>query len=231
MNAKYWILFSIIFSCNNGWTTVSDEIGRIVKEFRSSGSVRAKEPLNWKLTPDDVRAMNSLDTKYYKIKYPKCLKPEDVSEEDNVQISPHITFNRTEKCPGYKGEWVDLLAVYWTREHYEKAKTADDLTLGNAIYDQIGTVNGYPAAYSIILDSIVRDMKIGYEVQLSYIVLILCKGDVYAISASALQGKQSLDLIKSEKFDFPEDFKKIASSFECKGIPDSMKVLKKTGKK
>ncbi|WII71381.1 hypothetical protein QJS83_13005 [Bdellovibrio sp. 22V] len=230
MNAKYWVLFFLIFYVHSGSATVSDDISRIIKEFRDSGSFRAKEPLNWKLTPEDVREMSSLDTKYYRIKYPKCFKPEDESEEDNVQISPHISIDRTDKCPGYKGEWVGWLAVYWTRGNYKNAKTADDLSPGNAIYDQRGTVNGYPAAYFITLDSIVRDMKIGYEIQLNYSVRIICRGEVYGVGARAHQGKQSLDLIKSKKFDFPEDFKKIASSFECKGIPDSMKVSKKPAK-
>ncbi|WII71379.1 hypothetical protein QJS83_12995 [Bdellovibrio sp. 22V] len=225
---KYWILLITVSYISPVGAHLS-ETYRISKEFHDSGEYRAKEPLNWKLKPEDVREMNSLDTKYYRIKYPKCFKPEDVSEEDNVQMSPHITFNRTEKCPGYRGEWVELLSVYWLDGHFKKAKTADDLILGRSVYEQRGLVNNYPAAYLVTLESITRDMKIGYEVQLNYNVLILCKGDVYGISASALQGKQSLDLIKSKKFDFPEDFKKIASSFECKGIPDSMKVLKKNG--
>lgn len=180
---------------------------------KEKGLLKPKEILEWKIDQKDMpKDWIKLDNKYFSVYYPKCFSLEGQEGEEDPKISPSIAFNRGENCPGYVKDYGDLnwLIIGFSLVDFE------NVTLENNVLRQSINLNGLQAVYLVGLMDHYDETKKEFQVQARSQVFAKCKKKTFKLGFDLPSGKPSMDLVEKNKYDFPEDFKKIVSTFKCK---------------
>jgi hypothetical protein len=188
------------------------------KIAKEKGELKPTEVLKWKIDPKDIpKDWLKIDNKYFSVSYPKCFNLQGEEGEDDPKIAPSILFNRGKDCPSYVSEYGDLnwlvISYYPTAEitSVDKASTAD-----YSLLRQKAIVNGYDAILFAGLMDHLDESNNRFESKLRWQIFTICKGKTFRFGTMLPPGKSTMTLVEKNNYDFPEDFKKVVSTFKCK---------------
>ncbi len=186
---------------------------------------------------DNMSKSERVDLKndYFNVSYPKCIsaKPTEAGsdEKTNLKNTGSIDFDRTSKCKNFKGKHVTNWLGLWysgevsdetvSRYHdfYMKPKFEGDSVMVPARFlNQNAIVNGQKAYINgSILTS--NDKEKPNEVVMRWEMDILCEGKKnveFKFSFMTESYDQLLAFVTTKKYEIPEDFMQIISTFKCK---------------
>lgn len=176
---------------------------------KEKGILKPKEVQVWKskAIPKDWL---TIDNKYFSVSYPSCFNIQGEEGESDPKISSSIVFKRESTCPGFMKEYGDgnlfTIAYFYAGglTSIDNAGTADYSLLQQKI-----NLNGSDAVlFAGLLDS--------NQLQLRWQIFAMCKGKAFRLVTELPAGEVSVERVNKNNYDFPEDFKKIASTFKCK---------------
>ena len=181
--------------------------------------------------PIDILALNvvgkksdlvDIENKYFSISYPKCFIVESTSGvDDNVDIkkSTSLDFKRTSNCKLYKKNLeLDSLQLFYEANYSDPQHAESDPAQSNSVYRQTLNVNG---ATGVVYLNFSLSTE-GYHWRdpiLEWEGIISCEGKASrSFKFLFLQARDNdVDVfMKIKKFELPEDFMQIISTFKCR---------------
>lgn len=186
------------------------------------GTHRPKEVLFLKSSiPANDRA--DLVNNYFEISYPKCFNVDLTIPGDpgvTVETSASVDFIRTKKCNLYsniKGDPTsDFNRIHLTYDTYfSDPKLTESHPKGSKkFYRQMIDIDGVEG---VAYMGVGLDLK--HVVVSGWNVVVACKGkknESFIFSIPGQRGTEVIETLKNKKFELPEDFKQIVSSFRCR---------------
>lgn len=174
--------------------------------------------MEWKIDQKDIpKDWAKIDNKYFSVSYPKCFNPEGEEGEEDLKITPSILFRRGKDCPGFVNGYGDSNSFNIGYFPTAGIKSIDEALAGDyLLIRQKININDIKGILLGELLDYYNEPKSLYEAQLRWQVYTICGGKTFRIITAAFPGKLTMDLVEKNKYDFPEDFKKIVSTFKCK---------------
>ncbi len=164
-----------------------------------------------------------LNNEYFKISYPKCFHVEATGGDDDEgtsKDSASIDLHRTKKCKNYSyDDYFNLIQVnYEFLTHYSGPEEIDSIEpSATTAYRQPIDVHGIPGIVNLNL-GLSAEVEKKFEPKIGFDAFLFCKGkknEVFHFQMVTSKGEEAIKYLEKKKFDLPEDFKQILSSFEC----------------
>lgn len=191
-----------------------DVAKKIAKE---KGILEPPEVLKWQTLSKDIpKDWIKVDNKYFSVSYPKCFNIQGQESEDDIKISPSLLFERGANCNSSFKLKED--PNWFTLSYFPRAGIKSlHWSLGSKLQllRQKGIINGIDG---IILGA-VKDRYVSEqinEVLFRWEIFIICNKKPFRMVTETPQGKPTMDFLEKGKYNFPEDFKEIISTFQCK---------------
>lgn len=182
------------------------------KIAKEKGLLKPKEILEWKTDPKDLpKDWIKLENKYFSVSYPKCFILQGEEGEEDPKLAPSVAFNRSENCPNFLKGYGDFnwLVISVSLIDFE------NVSLENNIFRQDVDLNGKQAIYFVGLMDY-TEIKNEFQFKVRSRVFTKCSGKTFKLTFDLPPGSLSEKFIEKNKYDFPQDFKKIVSTFKCK---------------
>jgi hypothetical protein len=186
---------------------------QIVKE---KGKIVVDEAETWNTDKKILKDWVTLKNRYFTISYPKCINPEGDGGEDDPKLAPAVAFSAKSACIDFSKE---LGSEYLFEISYEDgiSPKSEIINIGekNNLKTQNITLNGNAAKFfTIIMNSNIGDSS-GTLIQMRQKIYLLCGEKVMSITYDSPRGDISLQKIEKSEFEFPDNLKKIVSTFQC----------------
>lgn len=187
------------------------------KIAKEKGVLKPADVLIWetpqKSIPSDFIKINNT---YFSAHYPKCFTITGENGESNPKVSPTVLFKRQNNCPNFSKDDNDSNLFDLGLSPTDFKSLDDAFTADYTILRQKIDLNGNDAVLLVgLIDSNIRNTHVSAP-QLRWQIFTKCKKNTLQIIASAPTGKETLDRVDKNNYEFPEDFKKIVSTFKCK---------------
>lgn len=203
------VIFSVVVAYGFGVTAAH----RLVKEVK--GVQVDPQPFEWKTSVTAPKTIDLVINPFFKVKMSKsCYELSPNGGGDDIAESLGLVIERLKKCPSYVGgeelpNFFTLTLTNWSTENFESVEKA---SVVNQVYRRTGKINSYPAALMLSADMNSKNKVVAY-----WHIYLQCKGNHFMMVGGYPSGQPSIDIIRSRKFEIPQDFKDIILSFECTG--------------
>lgn len=213
------ILFSILFLSISVFSVSKEFIDTrsAQKIMNSKGILEPAEVLTWDAPKEIPKDWATLDNnQFFSFSYPKCFNIEPDGGEDDLKLAPYVDLIKTEKCPffvKYHG-FENLMSITFEGSRYRTLKG----TSGDSYHlkRQKITLNGMEARSFIgLADDYDSEKKVPAPA-LRWQVFVSCKNRIFGFTISNPPGDPSLAHVNKNDYEWPEYFKEIVSTFQCK---------------
>lgn len=202
--------------CGAEWRADKRVAQKIAKD---KGVLKPSEVWQWQMSTKDIpKDWVKIDNKYFSAAYDsKCFTIEAEGGEDDPKIAPSILFRRKKSCPEFKegygdSNWMSIgYFPYGGVKTIEGASTADYPLVRQKI-----KINGIDAISIGGLMDYFDESKDHYDPQLRWQLFVICHKKTFRMGTIVPPGKPTMDLVEKNNYAWPEDFRGIISTFQCK---------------
>lgn len=194
--------------------------------YKERGALKPKEILEWKVDQKDTsKEWTQLDNLFFKASYPRCFsvvgEGGDPDVGDDPYKTPSVSFRRESKCLNFSKDLssdAQTLSIGFNGNLSSKPTYDVDGRIfgGDLLFRQKMKINKAQAVFVASITDTCEENKCPSKVQLRYEIYMVCKKRIFNFTYVAPPGLISLERIEKSDYQFPEDFKKIISTFRCK---------------
>lgn len=213
---SFFCIFISGIVCDAEWSTDKRVAKQIAKE---RGVLKPHEVWQWQTLSKDIpKHWVKIDNKFFSASYdPKCFNIEGEGGEDDPKIAPSVLFRRKKNCPGFKENYGDSNSVNIEYYPYGGVRTIEGASSAEyPLVRQKIKINGIDAISLGGLMDFLDESNSNYEPQLRWQLFAICNKKTYRMVITVPPGKPTMDLVEQNNYAWPEDFKKIISTFQCK---------------
>lgn len=212
--------FFCIFISNPNCNAESSTDKRIAKKIaKEKGVLKPDEVWQWQASSKDIpKDWIKIDNKFFSASYdPNCFSIEGEGGEDDPKIAPSVLFRRKKNCFHFKENHVDSewLSIGYFPDGGVKtlagASTADYPLVRQKI-----KINGVDAISLGGLMDYWDESNRKYMPQLRWQLFLICNKKTFRIGTIIPPGQPTMDLVEKNNYAWPEDFKAVISTFQCK---------------
>lgn len=178
---------------------------------KKNGVLKPTEILTWKLSAKEIpKDWVLIDNSYFSVSYPACFRVLGEEGESDPKISSSLAFTRRSNCPNFIKDHIN--ENFLTIRYFDSAGITSlekAYTLDYTLLKQKVNLNGVDA---VLFAGLFKEN----EIRLRWQIFTICNGKTFRIVSELPAGSLSQERVDKNNYDFPEDFKKIVSTFKCK---------------
>ena len=182
---------------------------------RDIKGIEDKEPFDWQLSSEERKGLKKIENNpYMRLAYDEtCFDVGPQGSGEDISESIGLVFRKKPKCQDkhdVADNWLGLMQTYNSTEIHKSFSEYRPIT---KFYKRVGRINGNPAMLVLNAEDVYDSQ--GKGVVAGWSLFLHCKDVHFIISTAYKMGKPSIDYILQKKYTFPEEYKRILSTFEC----------------